>query len=170
MKRHLIACLAVAACALPAWACSPWIEEYASGHAVLRAHADALQECTLDEMGYQRLVAGWLRGRPHEAGKITSIGLGRAVTYPWLSRHIADAALRQPAHVKGDALAAAVLQDPVLLQRLALPFAATRYEAEKLSYEKVLFGRADRYSSDKNAGSRPLPFDAQLWLQLKPRR
>ncbi len=38
-----------------------------------------------------------------------------------------------------------------------------------LSFEKVLYGRADEHSSLHGSGAVKVPFDAQLWLRLAPR-
>lgn len=154
------------ALAQPALACTPWVEDRNAG-AILRPHTDAFEECTIDEATYQRLIADWLRARAPDASKITTLGLGRAVTYPWLSRQMADAALEKPGHLPSSKLAAQVLLDPALLQRLAMPFANSPYGISKLSYEKVLFGPADRHSSNRRAGARKVPFDAQIWLHLQ---
>jgi hypothetical protein len=61
------------------------------------------------------------------------------------------------------------LSDPSLLQRLAAPFEGTQYQVLRVTFEKVLFGRADEYASDPGAGAVKVPFDAQLWLRLAPR-
>lgn len=172
------ACLA-AACA-PALGCEPFVEEQADrSHARLRSHVSALEACTVDEAAYRRVVAEWLRTRADASPALASLALGRAVAYPWVSRHIADAALRLPgwsAQVgntprgRRDALAAAALRDPALLRRLAVPFEGSRYEVVGLSYEKVLYGRADEHASNAAAGATKVPFDAQLWLRLARRR
>ncbi len=83
---------------------------------------------------------------------------------------MADAARGNPKPLQGSKLAKEVVLDPALLQRLAIPFAGLHYKVEKISYEKVLFGPAAQHSSNKRADSRPVPFDAQQWLQLTPRQ
>lgn len=154
-------------------ACTPFIEVHASGtSATLRPNTTAFERCAVDEPTYRRVVSAWLRSRP--AG-VTSLSLGRAVSYPWLSRHIADSALASPdwaarisraRAVERDKLAAQVLRDPALLRRLAVPFEGTAYMTTHVSFEKILFGRADENSSSKSGGSILVPFDAQLWLRL----
>jgi len=149
--------------------CRPFIEEHREGTAVsLRPHSTSFQRCTVDEEAYQRVVAEWLSTRPASA-PVTSISLGRAVDYPWISRHLADAALadrawRAQAVRLGpgarDRTLAALLKQPQLMQRLAQPFEGTRYEVASVSYEKVLW---------RGEGGAPVPFDAQLWLRLAPR-
>jgi hypothetical protein len=136
----------------------------------------------VDEARYRRVIADWLQRQPATASNITSLALGRAVSYPWISRFIADTALQTPgwavrmAHTKiseRHKLAGSVLHDPELLQRLAAPFADSRYAVIGLSFEKVLFGRADKYASQpastSAAAAVEVPFDAQLWLRLAPR-
>jgi hypothetical protein len=158
-------------------ACTPFLEVHASGtSATLRPHATAFVRCTIDEAAYRRIVSEWLRSAP--AG-VSSLSLGRAVTYPWLSGYIADSALARPdwaariARARAgerDKLAAEVLRDPALLGRLALPFEGTPYAATRLSFEKVLFGRAGEHASGRDGGSVLVPFDAQLWLRLEGRK
>lgn len=158
--------------------CVPYIETPpGSGYARLRPHATALLDCAVDEPTYRRLVAAWLAARDPEAPTLTSFALGRAVHYPWLSRLLADLALAQPdwagrvaAARPGtrDRLASAVFADPGLLQRLGAPFAASGYRARRVVYEKVLFGRADRYATDPGGGDTWVPYDAQLWIELEP--
>jgi hypothetical protein len=159
-------------------ACAPYIEEHpASPSASFRPHPAAFEHCEVSEATYQRVVAEWLRTRPADSPPISSLSLGRAVTFPWISRHVADAALQSPgwgariSRAKAgerEKLARPALLDPVLLKRLAVPFEGTPYRVEHLSYEKVLFGNAGEHSSNKAAGAVKVPFDAQLWLRLAP--
>lgn len=161
------------------FACAPFIEEQpAWSSASLRPHTTAFERCEVDEETYQRIVSRWLQARPPGAANVSSLSLGRVVAYPWLSRSIADSALDQPGWatrisrakpVDREKLAASVLLDPALLQRLAVPFEGTPYRVVSVSFEKVLFGRADVYSSHGKAGAVMVPFDAQLWLRLAPR-
>lgn len=162
-----------------ACACSPFVEEHVDrASATLRPHISALEHCEVSEASYRRIVSEWLRDRA--AGPpLSSLSLGRAVAFPWLSRALADAALRSPGWAarveraragERDRLAAPLLSDPALLARLAVPFEGTPYAVQRVSFEKVLYGRADRYSSDRQAGAIKVPFDAQLWLRLVPAR
>ncbi|HSO07627.1 MAG TPA: hypothetical protein VLW45_10320 [Pelomicrobium sp.] len=172
----LIAGLAVAPAAL---ACTPFIEEHPSGTtASFRPHTTALKHCEVDEPTYRRVVSAWLAGRPADAPPVSALFVGRSVSFPWLSRQIADSALASPdwaervARAKPgerDRLGGEILRDPALLRRLAAPFESTRYAAVRLSYEKILFGRADEHTSNRRGGAVMVPFDAQLWLQLAPR-
>jgi hypothetical protein len=165
MLARLLVFLVATLCACPGLACSVWVEEHAAT-LILRAHGDAQKECSVDEYAYRQVIENWLRTRPAESAPITALVLGRAVTYPWLSQLMVDVALGQPESLQNSPLAKRVLLDPQLLQRLAKPFAGSHYGVQNLTYEKVLFGPADMHSSNQHAGSRQVPFDAQLWLQL----
>ncbi|MCB1897273.1 MAG: hypothetical protein H6945_09780 [Zoogloeaceae bacterium] len=179
MFRQIASWFLLSLASVPALACEPYVEEPADrSYGRLRPHINALEACEVSEEGYRAVVRGWLRNRAADAPRLTSLALGRAVAYPWISRHLADAALRQPgwaAQVKAtprgrrDALATTAIRDPALLVRLAEPFAASRYEVTGVSFEKVLYGKASRYSSRRDAGETLVPFDAQLWLTLAPR-
>lgn len=163
-----------------AWACTPYIEEHPGWtSASFRPHTDAFEHCDVSEAVYRQVVGDWLRARTPDLPTISSLSLGRAVTFPWISRYLADSALQSPGWAarvsrarKGerDRLAAPILSAPALLQRLAVPFEGTPYEVVGVSFEKVLFGRADKYASDLRAGEVKVPFDAQLWLKLAPRK
>jgi hypothetical protein len=176
VRPRVLVALGLAIAPYLALACTPFIEVHASGtSATLRPNATAFEHCTVDEAAYQRVVSEWLRSR--QAG-VTSLSLGRAVSYPWLSGYIADSALAAPDRARRlkrakaaerDKLAAEVLRDPALLHRLAAPFEGTMYLPTRVSFEKILFGRAEEHTSDKSAGSVLVPFDAQLWLRLEPR-
>jgi hypothetical protein len=160
-------------------ACKPVILERPSeSTASLRPHTSAIERCTIDEPTYRKVVAEWIRARPADSASISSLSLGRAVDYPWLSRFIADSALASPdwakrvANARGverDELAAAILSDPALRKRLDIPFEGTRYRVSQVTFEKILFGRADEHTSGKKGGSTIVPFDAQMWLRLAPR-
>lgn len=182
MARSTMCCLLAACTAMlhgAAQACAPFIETRPDERsATFRAHRTALEPCEVDERSYRQVVAQWLHTRP-AGDALSSLALGRAVKYPWISRHLADAALRSPGWAarvaatpagRRDRLATEFIQDPALLARLALPFEGSAYRVTRVSFEKVLYGRADAHSSDPRAGALRVPFDAQLWLVLAPRR
>lgn len=174
MRRLLAAFLVAQSCA--AVACTPFVETRA-GSASFRPHATAFERCVVSEAAYRQVLVDWLRS-PEASGAghdIASLALGRAVAFPWLSRHLADAALRRPGwaarsaratQADRDGMAAAVLRDPALLARLAAPFDGTPVVVAGLAFEKILFGPADRHASDTAAGTVPVPFDAQITLRL----
>jgi|GEM_PF-2925360 len=171
--------------------CAPFIEEHPGWtSASFRPHVSALESCGVDEARYRRVIADWLQQRPATRPDVTSLSLGRAVDFPWISRFLADAALRSPdwalrvARARSgerDRLARPILRDAALLQRLAAPYAGSRYVVIGLSYEKVLFGRADIHASPPapprveqaaatwDAAAVMVPYDAQIWLRLAPR-
>jgi hypothetical protein len=171
---------ALAVAPLSALGCSPFVEEHPnSSSATFRANTDAFEDCPVGEATYRQVVSEWLRSRASGLPEITSLALGRAVSFPWVSQHIADAALGIPnwaTKVAGtppgrrDALAAGAIRDPELLDRLVGPFEGTEYVVTGISFEKVLYGNANEHSSHRDAGTTRVPFDAQLWLQLGPRR
>ena len=177
MKLNRFAMLWVlVSAAFPAVACSPYIEETPDRtYAIFRPHTDAFEDCTVDEATYHRIITEWLQSRSAELPNITSLSLGRAVYFPWVSQHIADTALQSPhwservnsaQRGQRDALATDAIRDPELLARLAIPFEGSMYEVTGISFEKVLYGRADEYSSNKTPDPTWVPFDAQLWLKL----
>jgi len=181
LRGNLLAAALLLASHAAGAGCAPFIEEHPSGaSASLRPHTTAFGDCRVDEATYRSLVADWLQSRSPAAAPVSSLFLGRAVDFPWISRQLADAALQSPgwavrwkqaAATTGgrDRLARPVLQDPLLLQRLSAPFEGTPYRPVGIGYEKVLFGPADVYASDPAAGPVPVPFDAQLWLRLARR-
>jgi hypothetical protein len=163
-------------------ACMPFIEEAPSGvSASLRPDVSSAASCRVDEVAYRQVIVQWLHDRPRSAALVSSLALGRAVQYPWLSQHIAGVALASPgwsARVAAapagerERLARFVFKDPQLLQRLAAPFEGTGYRVLGIGHEKLLFGRADVHAAGAAgtaAGAVPVPFDAQLWLRLAPR-
>lgn len=162
---------------LPAPLCSPFIEEHPQqATAVFRKHTDAFADCPVSEASYQQIVRQWLQARITALPPLTGMSLGRAVDFPWLSRLIADTALRVPAwqsliiatpRGRLDALAARVFENAELRARLAEPFADSGYDVIGLSYEKVLYGKASDHATDRKDDTL-VPFDAQLWLRLAP--
>lgn len=161
----------------PALACSPFIEDSPQqSTAVFRNHTDAFVECPVSEASYQQVLRQWLQSRSSDLPSLTGLSLGRAVNFPWLSRLIADTALRVPAwqslivatpRGRLDALAARVFEQAELRARLAEPFAGSGYTVIGLSYEKVLYGKARDHATNRKDETL-VPFDAQLWLRLAP--
>jgi hypothetical protein len=161
------------------FACTPYIEEFASQNtAMLRPHRTAFEACTVDQATYRRLVSEWLRSRAPDAPRLSSLGLGRAVSSPWISRRIAGAVLKRPGWERDmkrarpdqrQRLAAPAFADPELLHELAAPFEDSPYRVTGISFEKVLFGKAADHTTGGAGGHVLVPFDAQLWLRLAPR-
>ena len=157
--------------------CAPYVESHRDLEtAALRPHRDAFRSCTIDEAAYAALISAWLAGRGSDAPLLRGLSLGRAVNLPWLSEHIARAALRDPRwdaargrDRRGDinGLVAALLSQPDFLRRLDAPFAGTPWTVRAISVEKVLVAKAGDILPDGAKGK--LPFDAQVWLVLGPR-
>lgn len=174
---------AAASCLLAFWlmlapglaaACSPHVEERGSS-AMFRPHTTAFETCEVSEEAYRQVVADWLGRRPAAAPPLTSLSLGRAVSFPWISRHIADAALRdprwdaragKPKKVGINNLVTTLLSEQAFLGRLGAPFERTGYAVAGVTVEKVLVGKAAEHASSPVEANRLVPFDAQVWIRL----
>ena len=164
----------------PALACEPHVEQLRDpAHAALRVDRSALAHCTLDEADYRRVVGEWLASRDEAAAALSSLALGRAVDHPWIARHLLAAAARSSewtprlAHATAaehNRFVARLLAAPDFLQRLDAPFAGTAYRVERITVEKVLLGPPGGSAPAPADSRRVLPYDAQLWLRLVPRR
>ncbi|HET9700667.1 MAG TPA: hypothetical protein VFP70_07100 [Burkholderiales bacterium] len=136
---------------------------------------NAFENCQVAEESYRQVVADWLGRRPADAPTVTSLSLGRAVGFPWISRHIADSALRnprwdaragKPKKVGINSLVSELLSEPEFLRRLGAPFEGTGHAIAGVTVEKVLVGRAGEHASGASAGNRQVPYDAQVWIRL----
>lgn len=155
------------------FACSPYIEEHETTPA-FRANTNAYEACPVSEETYNRIIREWLCAR-QQRSQITSIYLGRAVDYPWISRQIADNALvlirkngsvtKMTPKQRSD-LESSAIKDAALLTRLATSFAGSSFNVTGISFEKVLYGKATDCSSQKDAGKMLVPYDAMLWIRL----
>lgn len=176
--RLLLAWLAVGG----GWAaaCSPLVEASpAEDAAVFRPHSTAFLHCEVSEASYREVVGNWLRNRPAAAPRLRSLFLGRAMSFPWISRHLADAALhsaawdarRGKARRSGseNGVVAGLLSSEAFRARLGAPLAGSSYVVRAVSVEKVLVGPAHALSSDPTAVRRRVPYDAMLWLQIGER-
>lgn len=158
-------------------ACVAFIEEH-TGASTASFRVQQFERCDITEDKYRQVVRGWLAQRHPGAAAVTSLSLGRALGFPWISRHLANSALEHPhwrnqvargpsgAH---NAFVAAALSQPAFLGRLSVPFEGTPLVVTGASVEKVLVGPASQYSSTKQASHATVPFDAQVWLRLAPR-
>jgi hypothetical protein len=174
---RIAACAVGCSLALPnlGGACTPHVEEQpGSRSASFRSSAPPSDACRVDEATYVRVMQEWLRARDGLA-PVSSVALGRAVDYPWMSSHLADSALRSHAWTarlsraaagEQNRFVAALLSEPAFLQRLAAPFGAAGYVLSGVSVEKVLVGPARDHASDGRGGNARVPFDAQVWLRL----
>jgi hypothetical protein len=111
-----------------------------------------------------------------------SLGLGRIVDYPWLSKALAEAATKSPVwdpkkghgrRTHDNAAVKSLVDTRRLLQPLASAFARRGAKARAGSVEKVLVGRVGETAElaplvgHKLAEDKKLPFDAILWLRLE---
>ncbi len=112
-----------------------------------------------------------------------SLELGRIVQYPWLSKALAEAALRSPVWEpkkgrgrRGDdnPAVASMVDTRRLLLPLAPTFARFGIRARAGSVEKVLVGEVGKtqdlapLEKTPTAMGKKLPYDAILWLRLEP--
>lgn len=155
--------------------CAPYIEAQPSWQsAAFRRHTDDFRECAVSEETYRRVLGEWLRGAAG-AMPLQSVGLGRAVHFPWISEYLASAALGRPdwdaqrgrsRAADPNALVASILSDPAFLRRLQVPFEGTPYTVVAVSVEKVLVGEVREVLPGRAAGNLRVPFDAMLWVRL----
>ena len=157
--------------------CAPYVENHPNWHgASLRLHTTAFEHCPMDEATYQRVVAQWLAQKSASA-RFDSLSLGRAVGHPWLSRYLATKALNDPQWRriartdpgKHNAYVSRLLSQAEMLRRFDRAFAGSDYAVFAVSVEKVLVGPASEYADVSERSQRRVPFDAQIWLRLRPR-
>lgn len=112
-----------------------------------------------------------------------SLELGRIVQYPWLSKALADAALRSPVweqkkgrgrRTKDNPAVASILDTRRVLAPLIPTFARFGIRARAGSVEKVLVGEVGKtpelapLEKTPTAMGKKLPYDAILSLRLEP--
>jgi len=182
MKSHIAASLLLCVfCRIgAAQVCAPYIEEHPAWNtASFRAHTAAAQACRVGEETYRQVIHGWLQQRAADAPSLASLSLGRAENFPWLSHHLADTALRSHEWHKRlrratpgehNQYVADILSEPTFLQRLDQAFNGSAYRVASVSVEKVLAGKASEYASGNTTSNEKVPFDAQVWLRLVPRK
>jgi hypothetical protein len=180
MKAAWLLAVCLAATPSIAQVCTPYVEEHpASTAATFRPHASVFQACEVNEETYRQVIRDWLRTRSSGSAPLSSLSLGRAEAFPWISRYLADAALGRPQWVRRVArgssgehnrFVADLLSEPAFLKRLDQPFDAAPYRVVGVSVEKVLIGKAGEHASAAASPAAPVPFDAQLWLRLAPRQ
>lgn len=135
--------------------------------------------CDVSEEVYGQVISDWLETRSPSSTPLSSLSLGRAETFPWISRYLANAALLRPewgrrisrgSPGEHNRFVAGLLSDPAFLKRLDQPFDGTPYTVGGVSVEKVLIGKASEHGSAVAPPASRVPFDAQLWLRLGPRK
>lgn len=160
--------------------CTPSIEEHsASRSATFRPHSSVFEACDVSEKAYRQVIRNWLQTRPSSSTPLSSLSLGRAEAFPWISRYLADAALQRPEWGRSisrgspgehNSFVADLLSEPTFLKRLDEPFDGTTYTVVGVSVEKVLIGKAREHASAVAPPAARVPFDAQLWLRVAPRK
>ena len=159
-------------------ACSPFIEESADHlSATFRAHTSAFDECPVSEATYRQVVATWLASREPGLPQPRLLGLGRAISFPWISHFFVETAREMSRWQKTvatrprrewDATAAKIILAPELRARLAAPFARSQLRVGELVFEKILYGPEEEHGARGTGTHQRVPFDAQLWLRLHP--
>lgn len=160
-------------------ACLPYIQEQTAWRsATFRPHTDAFRPCPVAEDTYRRVVGEWLRLRPPAGEPPNSLGLGRLVDYPWLSRHLAQASLKRrdwnarTGRARGsdiNRVVADILSAPEPLARLQQAFAGSGYTVVAVTVEKVLVGPAREVLGEPGLSRARVPYDAMIWLRLEYR-
>ena len=164
-----------------ATACSP-THEIREGGAELRIRTDGCA-LSLAETGAAieaLLTEAW--GGKRMPGDRASLELGRMVSYPWLSKALAEGAMKSPVwdgkrgrgrRGSNESAVASIVDTRRLLAPLAPVFARFGAKARASSVEKVLVGKADEVETlaplvgQKLADGKKLPYDAILWLRLE---
>ncbi len=110
--------------------------------------------------------------------RFSSVFIGRAVEFPWLSNFIVRQALRDSAWAKKrgrphgqniNAYVARLIEKHPFISKLNSVLAKVHYKITGVSVEKVLVGsyrHLTHYSGEKFEGD--VPFDAQVYLLLQP--
>ena len=111
-----------------------------------------------------------------------SVSLGRIADYPWLSKALAEAAMKSPVwdpskgrgrRTNDNASVASLIDTRRVLAPLASTFARWGATARAGSVEKVLVGKVGEtkelapLAGQKLAEGKKLPFDAILWLRVE---
>jgi hypothetical protein len=180
MRGCLLVCMLSITClAAPvaSAACVPYIEEHPSSTSVsFRQNSSMFEACKADEETYVKIIRDWLQTRAGDLPAVTSIGLGRTVNFPWMSRYLADSALQSADWARvartgfgeHNKVVVRLLTSPEFLRRLAVPFEGSPYIVTGVSVEKVLVGRARDHATSSTSNAK-VPFDVQLWLRLAPK-
>lgn len=150
--------------------------------AELRVRADGCQLSIAETSDAIEALLTEAWGGKRMPGDRATLELGRIVDYPWLSKALAEAAMKSPVwdpkrgrgRRGGDNAAVASLVDT---RRLVAPLAPvfSRFGARVRagSVEKVLVGKVGEtaelapLAGQKLAEGKKLPFDAILWLRLE---
>lgn len=164
----------------PAGECTLGIEADEKWHTLrLRAHHPRYRPCNIDQKAMLSLLASAFTKTepPALQGEYTSLFIGRLIDYPWLSHYLAETAHRDKRwnRMKGrpvsrdiNGYSGGLLFNPDLLKPIQAELNKHGYRITGVSVEKVLVGGASDLPSPvrKDLKGR-LPFDAQVWFQLR---
>ncbi len=160
--------------------CTP-THEIRDGGAELRLRTPCPLSLPDTAAALDALLAEAFAGGRMELGR-ASLELGRIVDYPWLSKSLADAALRSPVwdpkkgrgrRTDDNPAVASIVDTRRLLQPLAPTFARYGVKARAAGVEKVLVGRVGEtdelaaLEAIPAAKDKKLPYDAILWVRLE---
>lgn len=164
-----------------ATACNPTHEIREDG-AELRLRADGCALSLPETAAAIEALLGEAWGGQRMPSDRVSLGLGRMVSYPWLSKALADGAMKSPVwdgkrgrgrRGSNESAVASIVDTRRLLAPLAPVFARFGAKARASSVEKVLVGKPDEVETlaplvgQKLADGKKLPYDAILWLRLE---
>lgn len=150
----------------------------------LRARHPHYQPCNVNQEAVLSLLASAFAktGPPALQGEYRSLFIGRLIDYPWLAHYLAETAhgdkrwnrkKGRPIEIKINNYVARLLFNQDLLKPIQTELGKHGYRIAGVSVEKVLVGGAsDLPGPDRKNLPGHLPFDAQVWLQLrkKPER
>jgi hypothetical protein len=146
----------------------------------LRAHHPQYRPCHIDrESMLAALGAAFLKTeRPKLEGSYSSLFIGRLIDYPWLSQHLAFAALNdkkgwdsrrgKPVTTGINAYVAKVVSAKPLLAQIEPVFIKNGYRVVGVEVEKVLvggFAEVPFYPGELPPGR--VPYDAMVWFRLE---
>lgn len=131
-----------------------------------RTYASTVGTCTVSEARYVDVVARWLQ-RDENAGVLTSLSLGRAIHYPWITNFMVETTATQHGlHGQVDAdvnqWVVQMLSTEDFLQRLNQPFKSHKLNVCGIRAEKVLV----KSIPTATGATINVPYDALIWLSL----
>jgi hypothetical protein len=129
---HFLLALLLVGAPCSSQVCKPYLEERpGSTTPSFRPHSSVFEACGVSEETYRQVIRDWLQTRSSSSPPLSSLSLGRAETFRWISRYLADAALRRPewgrrisrgSPGEHNKFVLDLLSDPVFLKRLDQPF------------------------------------------------
>ncbi len=145
----------------------------------LRAAHPGYRPCRIDKDDVIRTLSlGFSQPHPELASRVfTSLSIGRLIDYPWLSQFLARRAAQDPqwnaaagtprrSHV--NRYVADILSRPEVVPEIEAAMREHGYRIAGVSVEKVLVGGFENVPGLEGPRRRgKVPFDAQVWFQLK---